>query len=270
MQRAAAYDRRMSGMARKLFTAALALAVLALPATAHSEVVHGPEPVGDTVAWSYEDVADPFCGTPAAVESPPEAAESDLTGVSVRHKRFRISLTARFAAPQPTSWRNVEFDLQTPSGRWTVDFTRKGKRFVDLTPEPTWTLEEWDVDDDGTTDCQVWIGMVGWSPCSDRPRVSISDDRRAMRVVIARHCLGNPHWIQAGATSHGSFGTTAVKDTWDPSGPDVRDLDWDPYHHVYGPRVLAGPEADTIPDPEPESRVARRTTILSMNGLMTP
>jgi hypothetical protein len=89
-----------------------------------------------------------------------------------------------------------------------------------------------------------------------------------MRVVIARHCLGNPRWLQAGATSHGGVGSTLFSDTWDPSGPDVRDLDWDPTHHVYGPRVLAGPNADTTPVPEPDGRITRRTTILSMNGLV--
>jgi hypothetical protein len=257
----------MSAMSRKVVTAALALAVLAVPTSARADVVRGPEPMGDQVAWQLDPV-DPVCGAPAAVDAPEGSDAFDLTGISVRHKRYQVALTARFAAPR--AQRSVEFELQTPRGRWMVLFERShGERYLSLSPEPTWQLEDWDIDGDGDVDCQGWTGTSSWVPCDVRAHASLSADHRALGVLIPRRCLGNPHWVQAGATSRGWRGGTVLIDSWDPSGPDGRDLDWDPNHHVYGPRVLAGPNADDTAAPPPHGRAVSRTTIVSMNGLVT-
>ena len=246
----------MAAVSRSLVALATTLAALALPTIAHAEVVRGPEPVGDQIAWQA-DPDDPLCGVPTAVDSPEGSGAYDLTGISVRHKPYHVAVTARFA--EPRARRFVELHLQAPRGRWMLMYFRSGRdSFVDLMPEPTWKLEYVDSDDDGTADCRMWMASVGGTPC-DRLDASLSTERDALHVVIPRRCLGDPRWVQAGGYSEGWVRNTTVVDFWDPSGPDTADdvLAYDPNEHVYGPRVLAGPQADVDDDPIERGRVVQ-------------
>ena len=264
-------------MSRTLTAVAVALVALVLPASAQAVVAHGPEPVGDEVAFGI-DLSDELCGDLTPTDAVDGSAAFDLTRVSVRHQRYHVALTARFA--EPRAQRSVEFFLQTPQRRWLVDFDRvHGHRYFDFLPEPHWTLADEDVDGDGTADCQVWSGGIAWGTCRDaHAHASMAADHRAVTVVLPRRCLGNPRWVRAGAVSAGTLGRTAVVDFWDPSGPDVSEgpLGWNPNQHVYGERVLAGPQAAVgtpqSGSPSNRSRVAssstdtRRSFVISRTG----
>lgn len=263
-------------MSRTLVTAALAAALpLALTVPAHADVLRGPEPVGDEIVWQV-DAGDPVCGEPTPVPGPDAATGHDVTGLSVRHKPHLVSVTVRYAGAADA--RSVDLHLRTPGRRWFVDVTPGGDEpAAELMPEITYSQVPVDVDDDGTPDCQAWYGGIGYAPCPTPLGARVSDDGRALTVLVPRRCLGEPRWVRAGGGSFGRVDDLAVVDHWDPTHPDdPADLpSYDPNVHLYGARVLAGPGARVAQkgSPSNRSRVAssetgtRRSFVITRTGL---
>lgn len=184
--------------------AALVVALVALtPAPAQAARWFDVDPAGDVHGWRY-DWGVPPCGEVTDVDATTRA-NSDITGVAVRHTQRRVRILVSFADLDAAREQHVSLHLRGRHGAWMLDVDRVVGRSGEFrvrtffADEPDWPTPEELAELEAAGEC----GFGLWSmalPCRiDR---TLDPETDVLAVAVPRTCLGNPHQVRVGVATN--------------------------------------------------------------------
>jgi len=249
----------MSRVLRAAGAAALSLALL-VPNAASADRWSGTDDVGDVEGWTYDPEPEP-CGTDIEVDGSAEA-NTDITGLTVRHTRRSMMITTRFVELDPALEQWVALYVRSADGGWWLDVDRFQRR------NGTWRVTTFMArepklpDPDDVDGCGIGIGLFD---IGCRLQREVDFDRDLIRLAVPRRCMGNPRWVRVAADAYrfvepenpDDEAWTTFSDEWD-GGAELSY--WMP---PFGPRVHATAGA-AFADPAvaPATRGQRRHVVV--------